>query len=69
MRFYGNNVIENHENLYSLTTNENRIHRVRVLVFNATFNFNNISVVSWQSVLLLEDTSVPRENNLHATSH
>ena len=69
MRFYGNNVIENHENLYSLTTNENRIHRVRVLVFNATFNFNNISVVSWQSVLLLEDTSVLRENNLHATSH
>jgi hypothetical protein len=69
MRFYGNNVIENHENLYSLTTNENRIHRVRVLVFNATFNFNDISVVSWQSVLLLEDTSVPRENNLHAASH
>ena len=69
MRFYGNNVIENHENLYSLTTNENRIQRVRVLVFNATFNFNNISVVSWQSVLLLEDTSVPRENNLHAASH
>ena len=69
MRFYGNNVIENHENVYSLTTNENRIHRVRVLVFNATFNFNNISVMSWQSVLLLEDNSVPRENNLHATSH
>ena len=69
MCFYGNNVIENHENLYSLTTNEYRIHRVRVSVFSATFNFNNISVMSWQSVLLLEDNSVPRENNLHAASH
>jgi hypothetical protein len=31
--------------------------RVRVMVFNATFN--NISVVSWQSVLLFEETGVP----------
>jgi len=28
--------------------------KVRVIVFNATFN--NISVISWQSVLLLEET-------------
>jgi hypothetical protein len=27
---------------------------VRVMVFNATFN--NISIISWQSVLLVEDT-------------
>jgi len=27
--------------------------------FNATFN--NISVISWRSVLLLEETGVPRE--------
>jgi hypothetical protein len=31
------------------------------MVFNATFN--NISVISWQSVLLLEETGVPRENH------
>jgi hypothetical protein len=30
------------------------------MVFNATFN--NISVISWRSVLLVEDTGVPREN-------
>jgi hypothetical protein len=29
------------------------------MVFNATFN--NISVVSWQSVLLVEETRVPGE--------
>ena len=32
-----------------------------VRVFNATFN--NISVISWQSVLLVEETGVPGENN------
>jgi hypothetical protein len=31
------------------------------MVFNATFN--NISVISWRSVLLLEETGVPGENN------
>ena len=35
--------------------------RVRNIVFNATFN--NISVISWRSVLLLEETGVPRENH------
>jgi hypothetical protein len=30
---------------------------VRVMVFNATFN--NILVVSWWSVLLMEETGVP----------
>jgi hypothetical protein len=29
----------------------------RFMVFNATFN--NISVISWQSVLLVEETGVP----------
>ena len=29
---------------------------VRLMVFNATFN--NISVISWQSVLLVEETGV-----------
>jgi Flp pilus assembly protein TadB len=34
---------------------------VRVIVFNAIFN--NISVILWQSVLLVEETRVPRENH------
>jgi hypothetical protein len=34
---------------------------VRVMVFNATFN--NISVITWWSVLLVEETGVPVENH------
>jgi hypothetical protein len=34
--------------------------KVSVMVFNATFN--NISVISWQSALLVEETGVPGEN-------
>jgi hypothetical protein len=34
---------------------------VRVIVFKSTFN--NISVISWQSVLLVEETRVPGENH------
>ena len=37
------------------------------MVFNATFN--NISVISWQSVLLVEETRVPGENHRLAGSH
>ena len=37
------------------------------MVFNATFN--NISVISWRSVLLVEETGLPSENNQPATSH
>jgi hypothetical protein len=37
------------------------------MVFNATFN--NISIISWRSVLLVEETVVPRENNRPVTSH
>jgi hypothetical protein len=37
------------------------------MVFNATFN--NISVISWQSVLLVEETRVPGENHWHPVSH
>ena len=40
---------------------------VRVMVFNATFN--NISVISWLSVLLVEETGVPRENHRPAVRH
>jgi hypothetical protein len=34
---------------------------VYLMVFNATFN--NISAISWQSVLLMEETGGPRENH------
>ena len=39
---------------------------VRVMVTSATFN--NISVKSWQSVLLVEETRVPGENHRPAAS-
>jgi hypothetical protein len=37
------------------------------MVFNATFN--NISVISCQSVLLVEETGVPGENHRPVASH
>jgi hypothetical protein len=36
-------------------------------MFNATFN--NISVISWRSILLLEEIRVPGENHRPAASH
>jgi hypothetical protein len=38
-----------------------------VMMFNATLN--NISVKLWQSVLLVEETGVPRENHRPVASH
>jgi hypothetical protein len=40
---------------------------VFIFLINATFN--NISAVLWQSVLLVEETRVPRENHRPAASH
>jgi hypothetical protein len=37
------------------------------MVFNDPFN--NISVISWRSLLLMEETGVPGENHRPATSH
>jgi hypothetical protein len=37
------------------------------MVFNATFN--NISVISWRSILLVEETGVPREYHRPVASH
>ena len=37
------------------------------MVFNATFN--NISVISWRSVLLVEETGGPGENHRPAACH
>ena len=43
--------------LYAL----NLVKEARVMVFNNTFN--NISVISWRSVLLVKETRAPRENH------
>jgi hypothetical protein len=40
---------------------------VCLMVFNTTFN--NISVISWQSVLLVEETAGPEENQQLVASH
>ena len=40
---------------------------VMTMVFNATFN--NISVILWGSVLLMEETGVPGENHQPAVNH
>jgi hypothetical protein len=37
------------------------------MVFNTTFN--NISVILWRSVLLVEETRVPRENHTPVAIH
>jgi hypothetical protein len=37
------------------------------IVFNATFN--NISVISWRSALLVVETGVPGENHRPTASH
>ena len=37
------------------------------MMFNVTFN--NISVILWQSVLLVQENGGPRENNRPATTH
>jgi len=39
---------------------------VRVVVFNATFN--NISIISWRSVLLVDETGIPGEKHRPVTS-
>jgi hypothetical protein len=38
---------------------------VCLMVFNATFN--NISVISWRSILLVEETGGPGENHQPVT--
>jgi hypothetical protein len=40
---------------------------VWIMVFNATFN--NISAISWRSVLLVDETGVPGENNRPVASN
>jgi hypothetical protein len=45
----------------------NLIGLVWFMVFNATFN--NISAISWWSVLLVEETGVSGENHRQVTTH
>jgi len=45
----------------------NRFGLVWFMVLNATFN--DISVISWRSVLLVEETGVPGENHHSVASH
>ena len=40
---------------------------IMFMVFNATFK--NISVISWMSVLLVEETGVPGDNHRPIASH
>ena len=40
---------------------------VDFMVFNA--NINNISVISWRRVLLVEEAGVPRDHHRLAASH
>ena len=40
---------------------------IKVMVFITTFN--NISVISWRSVLLMEETGPPGENHRPVASH
>ena len=40
---------------------------VYLMMFNATFN--NILVISWRSILLVEETGRSRENHLHVASY
>ena len=39
------------------------------LAYAVNAPFNNISVISWQSVLLVEETRVPGENHRPVASH
>ena len=43
------------------------LYWVRVTLFNTTFN--NISVILWRSVLLVEEAGVPGENHQPIATH
>ena len=56
-----------YQRLLDQTIFDEYLEGIRVMVFNATFN--NISVISWRPVLLVEETRVPWENQRPAASH
>ena len=43
--------------------------KIGLVWFMVFTTFNNISVTSWQSVLLVEEAGVPGENNCPVTNH
>jgi hypothetical protein len=43
--------------------------KVSIDISTADVTFNNISVITWQSVLLVEETAVPEENHRPVASH
>jgi hypothetical protein len=45
----------------SFITEKSWLRSRRIMFFNATFN--NISVISWRSVLLVDETRAPREKH------
>jgi hypothetical protein len=55
------------QSLTNLTQITHDTVRLRSMVFNATFN--NISVISWLSVLMVEETRVSGENHRPVASH
>ena len=56
----GLNLWPKHEPLHHWRESSSKQYNIRVMVFKATFN--NISVISWGSVLLMEESRAPREN-------
>jgi len=46
---------------------KNTLYVCLFMVFNATFN--NISTISWRSVLLVEETTIPGESHRPVVSH
>ena len=48
-------------------TDNNYDVKARAMVFNATFS--NISVISWRSVLMVEETGVPGNYHRPVASH
>ena len=52
---------------YQLTIDGMWYGMVWFMVFNATFN--NLSLISWQSVLLVEETGVPGKNHWPVASN
>ena len=58
-----------HNDIEDLDETDTMIYQFMVcfMVLNATFN--NISGISWQSALLMEESKVPTENHRPVTSH
>jgi hypothetical protein len=44
-----------------------QIYLVWFMVFNTIFN--NISVISWRSILFVDENGIPRENHRPVTNH